>query len=739
MNSTTENTAGYRLHRFEVLNWGTFDKKIWKINPNGSNALITGDIGSGKSTLIDALTTLIVPAQKITYNKAAGAESRERNPKSYFLGAFKGEKTDFSGKSKAITLRKVEDGTYSVLLACFYNDYYKSYCTIAQVLRLKSEGGDIEKLFIVAENDLSIAQHFQNFTEIREVKKRLKEIKSVDTFDSFKEYATRFRQIMGIKTDEAIELFYQTVSMKQVTNLTDFVRVHMLSKTDVGKKIEELLERFEHLDTAHKAILKAKRQLELLDPIVEELGRYNEVCFEIERLEEVLTQIPYYFAYHKAQLLQVLLSDAYIEYERAEGILENAKLDLERFGKQAEQIKDLIKNNETGKRLTQIDEEITKLVAEKSKKQDNEKDYKSLAEKIGLPVILDEGEFYENKKKLGKISVEIAQKQTKLRESQDDILLKKKASEGNINRIEAELSSLRTRKTQIKDSQLKVRRRILDHFGLDENELPFVGELIKVKETETIWEGAIEKRLNELGKSIIVADELYNQVSHFINMTTFEGERIVYFRAIDEERRSFHQITNQSLVKKIHIKESEFYDWIEQKLINDHNLICCDTVEEFRRTPYAITKEGSIKLGKSRHEKNDRIHNRRDYILGWSNTAKVNLLENDLKDANQQFNTIQRQSQNFNDEERILKQQSEAILLLNQVTDYAQLNWQEVATQILELQNEASDLKATSSELDTLKVRLEKISKEITKSEGERDKQNKIIGNIESDVLSNQV
>jgi len=69
--SANDEQAGFRLHRLEVYNWGTFDKRVWALSPNGDNALLTGDIGSGKSTLVDAVTTLLVPAQRIAYNKAA--------------------------------------------------------------------------------------------------------------------------------------------------------------------------------------------------------------------------------------------------------------------------------------------------------------------------------------------------------------------------------------------------------------------------------------------------------------------------------------------------------------------------------------------------------------------------------------------------------------------------------------------------------------------------------------------
>jgi uncharacterized protein YPO0396 len=78
--------SGFRLQRLEVFNWGTFDSHVWTLQLDGRNALLTGDIGSGKSTLVDAVTTLLVPAQRIAYNKAAGADSRERTLRSYVRG-----------------------------------------------------------------------------------------------------------------------------------------------------------------------------------------------------------------------------------------------------------------------------------------------------------------------------------------------------------------------------------------------------------------------------------------------------------------------------------------------------------------------------------------------------------------------------------------------------------------------------------------------------------------------------
>ncbi len=134
----SDNTqTGFRLHKMEVFNWGTFNRKSWKIAPCGSNSLLTGDIGSGKSTLVDAITTLLVPHQKITYNKAAGAESKERTIYSYLRGEYKNEKDEFTQASKKVYLR--DENTYSVLLANFQNSGYNSNISIAQVFWLKND------------------------------------------------------------------------------------------------------------------------------------------------------------------------------------------------------------------------------------------------------------------------------------------------------------------------------------------------------------------------------------------------------------------------------------------------------------------------------------------------------------------------------------------------------------------------------------------------------------------------
>ena len=75
--------SGYRLSVLEIYNWGTFDDAVYSIEPDRCATLLVGENGSGKSTVIDALLTLLVRPQTRNYNVAAGAGKQERDERTY--------------------------------------------------------------------------------------------------------------------------------------------------------------------------------------------------------------------------------------------------------------------------------------------------------------------------------------------------------------------------------------------------------------------------------------------------------------------------------------------------------------------------------------------------------------------------------------------------------------------------------------------------------------------------------
>jgi uncharacterized protein YPO0396 len=135
---------------------------LWTFAVAGDNALLTGDIGSGKSTLVDAVTTLLVPAHRVSYNKAAGADTRERPLRSYVLGHYQAERVESTGQSRPVALRGA--GTYSVLLAVFRNDGCGTDVSLAQVFWPKDGSqAQPDRFYLTADPALAIASDFADF------------------------------------------------------------------------------------------------------------------------------------------------------------------------------------------------------------------------------------------------------------------------------------------------------------------------------------------------------------------------------------------------------------------------------------------------------------------------------------------------------------------------------------------------------------------------------------------------
>src|ERR1700678_1438962 len=167
--------TGFRLIRLELYNWGTFDQRVWSLAANAQNTLVTGDIGAGKSPIVDAVTTLLLPAQRISYNKAAGADTRERSLRSYVLGYYKTERNETTGATKPVALRDGSD--YSVIIGVFTNAGYEATVSLAQVFHLRSgdASGQPDRFYVTADRALSVTGDFKDFgADISGLRKRLR-------------------------------------------------------------------------------------------------------------------------------------------------------------------------------------------------------------------------------------------------------------------------------------------------------------------------------------------------------------------------------------------------------------------------------------------------------------------------------------------------------------------------------------------------------------------------------------
>ncbi len=722
MNDNTQPPSGFRLARLEVFNWGTFDKCVWTLELDGRNGLLTGDIGSGKSTLVDALTTLLVPSQRIAYNKAAGADARERTLRSYVLGHYKSERNEISGNAKPVALR--DTSQYAVILGVFYNAGFDQTVKLAQVFWMKDGAGQPERFYAVAEKPLSLKTDFSDFgTAIPALRTRLRK-NAVALFDTFPTYSAYFRRRLGNLSEQALELFHQTVSMKSVGNLTDFVRHHMLESFDVAPRISGLLAHFDDLSRAHAAVLRAKQQVALLTPLVADCDKYEAMTSSIEELRGCRETLKSWFAGKKLVLLDQRLETLTHELGN-----ENAKVErlqavkVKRQMDEREIRRSMAENG--GDRVARIDSDIERGQKEMDRRRKNASRYDELRASLGLLQVANREDLQTQLALCGQMNIENGQREVALQNEVTELTVA--LTQGRVEQkdLSADIASLNARRSNIDTQQVAMRAALCQALNLRDDSMPFAGELIQVREDERDWEGAAERLLRNFGLSLLVPDSQYAQVFDWVEKTHLRG-RLVYFRVREAGRSERplqqHPLHAKSLVRKLAVKpDSPFYSWLDQEVSRRFDVACCTTQEQFRAEPKAITAAGQIKAGGERHEKDDRnrLEDRSRYVLGWSNTAKLQVLKDKVRVLENHLAELGGKIANCLKEQSDIKERLASLAKLVEFKDFGELDWQANARELARLGDERAELVAASDVLQVLTRRLSVLEVELEKTDAQ--------------------
>ncbi|MCC5639150.1 hypothetical protein LC593_25645 [Nostoc sp. CHAB 5844] len=713
--------AGFRLQRFEVLNWGTFHERPWQLDLRGEIALLTGANGSGKSTLVDGLLTLLVPSKRRNYNQASSnSGKKERDEKSYVQGAYGRTRAEEFHGSKLKLLR--DKATLSVLLAYFSDRVTQQDVTLAQVLWM--EDGAVKKFFIIADAELSVATHFTHFTRIGDLKKQLKLV-GAEIFEEFVNYSQQFRKRLGLQSEKALDLFNQTVSIKEIGGLNDFVRNHMLEKTDVQTKIRELQESYDNLTISHNAIQKARKQLEVLLPLTQQAENYAKLKNDIAISQKFQSFAPIFFASKKLNLLTQELQIIAQQLTQLQHQRSKSDDRLENLRQKEKDLDFAIKQDSVGRRLQELTREIEQCQKEVKRKKKQAQDYNRLAQQLALSEYSDHHTFHTARTKGEVLKQEIDAALQALEAQRDQQKLLYADSEKQQKRLNEELTSLRNRKNQIPKTNLDIRDRLAHDLNLDDSELPFIGELLQVRPEAQEWQGAIERLLRGFGLCILVPEAHYQAVNAYVNRTHLRG-RLVYYRVTTIAPNSTQRALEPHQVPyRLKIKEDNqiFFHWLRDQLVRQFSYVCCDTIEQFQRETRAITQTGLIKHGGERHEKDDRsqIGDHSQYILGWNNASKITALEAELKNINQELAQIGKKIKLLEAQSQQRREQASWLQDFMKFADFAEIDWRSVEFECDELKKQQQQLEASSDQLKQLKVQHETVQAEIVQAKQQEE------------------
>ena len=259
------------------------------------------------------------------------------------------------------------------------------------------------------------------------------------------------------------------------------------------------------------------------------------------------------------------------------------------------------------------------------------------------------------------------------------------------------------------------------------HDLPFAGELIQVRPEERAWEGAAERLLHGFALSLLVPDGHYAAVASWVDATHL-GSRLVYYRvhsrpgtvrarrdAQGDGQQARDQGPNRRSTTGCSASSAERFDHI-----------CCASLDEFRREGEGRSRvPARSRRGGKRHEKDDRsrIDDRRNFVLGWSNEAKIAALrEGSRRTRGPHAGARRARSRGLDGERSALAGASSACFSSSPRSPASTSSTGAAGrAEIDRLDAERRQLEEGSDVLETLKAQLDGVEQAIAEVEGQLD------------------
>jgi uncharacterized protein YPO0396 len=725
--STDSQKSGFRLQYVEIFNWGTFDDVVHSIRPMGETSLLTGANASGKSTIVDALLTLIVPEKKYRfYNQSSGSDKKnDRTEESYVLGGYGHINSESTGAVKTLYLRDNKEEAYSILLAHFANETEQTV-TIFQVRYFSN--GDMKRVFGIAHKPLRIDEDFKPFDLGGNWKRALDQRynkgsrKQIEWFDAASKYAQQLVHVLGMQSMQALQLFNQTVGIKVLGNLDEFIRTHMLEPRNMEESFQDLKKHLATLLDAQRNIEKAEEQIKLLQPIEQHFTAFNTLKTDIEVTEQLLQTAKIWNSYTRNELLHQAIEESNATINDIQQKQQVVKLTYDQLQEEERVIKNQIDQNKAGQRMQQLEKEAQDLELKKHEATENATLFTSWCDELHLEEKLpaDEAAYQRIVKDVNRKRLELETKQRLNDEDEYEAKRTKEKSEGEKKQVEDELNNLLQSKNNIPSHLVSVRKQLCEALSLDQNDLPYCGELMQVRSDCMEWQPTLEKLLRSFSLRLLVPDKYYKKVNRYVNNNNLRT-RLVYEHIVDNpliqnpEKDTVHE-------KLEFHPDNKLSKWVEQQIMRQFDYVCLNDEKTIDRYDKAITLNGLIK-NRSRHEKDDRADKNDPgyYVMGWNNEKKKEFLinkRNHLADLAMKANETLEKCKTKSDR---LQRQFYAITRIREHKGFAALDVMGIQRSIHKIQEQINGLRKANKELDSLKAQLLDIQQKKDDAEKQRE------------------
>ncbi|MDO5495054.1 MAG: ATP-binding protein [bacterium] len=627
----------WRLAEVQLANWGTFDGAIYRIPIAQKGHLITGPSGSGKSSLLDAIASVLTPNKWLRFNTAAqgaGPRSAQRTEMSYVRGAW--TRTTAEDEDKVVSRFLRPNATWSGILLRF-EDGASNPVTLARLYFARGTATDsasLSDLCLVERSAIGLEElqeYARNGIEARELKRRFPSA-VVTTNGDHRRFYARMRQLFEIADEGALQLLHKTQSAKSLDSLDQLFREYMLERPRTFEIVDTAVSQFGELRDAHAHVVQLRHQRDHLMSLREASEQFESATAEAESrltLIESILPVQRSLSLSMAQAELASTREALIELGAA----------AERTGREAEQaeerwgIAQARVRERGGGEVEQLGHRIRAAEQDLAVVTERVEAFTARLAEAGIhqvPGTAEEfGEFVAGIDAARASAAPAPQASFE----QNQRLF---SARGEIEHLEREIHALRRTQTTIPSALLEVREELAAALGTLPAALPFAAELIQVRAEHAEWTGAIERVLRPFALTLLVRSEHLAAVRRWVDTHRIQG-RLVYEEvgAAEQPRAAG---SKKSLLHRLEIQPGPFGDWAQAVLSQRFDYACVDSPDEMDAHPRAVTINGQVKTTRTRYEKDDRtaISDRTRWVLG-DRESKLEALVDRLTAARSTF------------------------------------------------------------------------------------------------------
>ncbi len=754
--------AGYRLSKFQLFNWGTFDNNIVNLDLYGKNTLLTGGNGSGKTTLVDALLTLLVPTNDRTYNLSSGNDGKNgRTEESYVLGTYSTSKEVNEYTTSRKTLR--DKNCHNIILAIFSNKTAANSITLMQ-FRYFSSNGALKRQYFIIEGELTIDDlnekkvGYNPATNwIQDIKKTFSDLE-ITSYDTFKRYSHDFAKIFGFRyKDKAIKIFSQTVGMKDLHDLNSFIREKILDENDSFDIFNNISKNYNNLTILKNQIDKEELQIEMLEKINEAYSSYQYFYTKKEKKETIKEK---YLKIWEAQTSLNILNE---ELKELSSSLEEQEIKLKTIKEEKNIAQDNIKemhqtlfSDQRNSRIEELNTRRKDLINTISHLQNQVDLYQKHLDNIGFDFPEDETLFtkiiHEASSKIEIIDHKILS----LEEDKNELISQKNIINNQIENISSQLSAIEDKQSNIPISYLKIRDQICEATSINIDELNFLGELIRVKESSLDKSKPINALIRSIATALLVLPQHAKKVVDYLDNNQLKNEmRLIIIEDVientlingeDKDQLSIFEDTDEIIFEEDSIPILSNL-MLEIKDDYQHKAFLTKYLSNYFSYSYTQNKEIIFNTNKTFNENGLLNFNNQfikpitneEYdinIIGWDTKEKISRLNTKKQELISQIKTFETDIKHQDSLIRKEKKKMDSLIFISEFSDYSSINTKQYKAQIENIDKQLLELKNSSSDLENIREKLKDLEIKSEEYDYNIDSLNQQIGGLKSAITS---